>query len=285
MQYYNCFVENLFLHRKEKNKTVRLKDLFVIPEYEEIDIDGHRKMGINVINYISEFAISDIGEAYERDEILFIEGDAGVGKTSLFSYLSYLYIERIEEWKRLFQNKRLLCIRLRDIIPIGMKFSSDTIVKDILGHLGLKSIDDFKILYENTLIVLDGFDELCMVEGISVNSEYYIYQIFSAFTYYKIIITTRPQYLCVERLNVNKKHIVLQHFNALQRKKWIGNYRAIGVLDYEKYGIEYISDEKNEEIDSICDTPMVMYMIVAGELMRKQSIINGHCIIRYFIKN
>ena len=34
------------------------------------------------------------------------------------------------------------------------------------------------------------------------------------------------------------------------------------MLEYEKAGIEYILDKQN--VDSICDTPMIMYMIVAG---------------------
>lgn len=263
-QYYNNYVENLFLHKKEGSKTVRLKDLFVMPMYEEVAFGTTIGKYNNLVVYISKFAMAHIKEESYPGEMLFIEGDAGVGKTSLVSYLSYLYIEKPEEWERLFGSKMLLCVRLRDIIPMGMRFSSDTIVQDILNYLKIKSMDEFRELYRDVLIVLDGFDELCMVEGINENSQYYIYQIYEAFAHYKIVITTRPQYLHVEGLNLEKRHIVLQHFNASQRKNWIENYRATGVLDYEKYGIEYILDEKNEEIDSICDTPMVLYMIVAG---------------------
>lgn len=262
-QYCNSFIENLFLHREEGSKTVRLKDLFVMPKYEEI-LWSEKRKGDNAVNYISEFAARIIEGERRQGEILFIEGDAGVGKTSLVSYLAYLYIEENKEWKRLFQNKTLLCIRLRDIIPEGMKFSRDTIVDDIFKYLKLSSIDEFKELYKNPLVVLDGFDELCMVERISEGSENYISQIFSTFRNYKIIITTRPQYLDVKRLDIRKKHIVLQHFDDLQRREWIDNYRKTGILEYEKAGMEYILDENNEEIDSICDTPMIMYMIVAG---------------------
>ena len=264
MQYYNGYVENLFLHKREGSKTVRLKDLFVMPMYEEVTFGNVTGKGDSVIDYISKFSMNaEDDEQYQKD-MLFIEGDAGVGKTSLVSHLSYLYIERPEEWRRLFDSKTLLCVRLRDIIPIGMKFSSDTIVRDILNYLKIESMDEFKKLYKDTLVVLDGFDELCMVEGINENSHYYIYQIYKAFQGYKVLVTTRPQYLRVDGLNFEKSHIVLQHFNASQRKRWIDNYRATGVLDCEEYGLEYISDEENEEIDSICDTPMVMYMIVAG---------------------
>lgn len=207
-------------------------------------------------------------EDKERGEILFIEGDAGVGKTSLVSYLAYHHAEQTKEWKRYFRDKNLLCIRLRDIIPSSMKFSSDMIVKDILAYLELKNMDDYKSIYANTVTVLDGFDELCMVEGISTNSEYYIYQIYNAFCDCggKVIITTRPQYLNAMRLDIRKKCVALSHFDAPQRRQWINNYIKTGILDYEKYGLEYISDEENNEIDSICDTPMVLYMIVAGRI-------------------
>lgn len=264
MQYYNSYVENLFLHKREGSKTVRLKDLFVMPMYEEVTFGKVTGKGDSVIDYISRFSMNAEDDEQYQEDMLFIEGDAGVGKTSLVSHLSYLYIEKPEEWRRLFDSKTLLCVRLRDIIPMGMKFSSDTIVQDILNYLKIESMNEFKKLYKDTLVVLDGFDELCMVEGINENSHYYIYQIYKAFQGYKVLVTTRPQYLRVDGLNFEKSHIVLQHFDASQRKRWIDNYRATGVLDCEEYGLEYISDEENEEIDSICDTPMVMYMIVAG---------------------
>ena len=264
IQYYNSYVENLFLHKGEGSKTVRLKDLFVMPMYEEVAFGKATGRCGHVVHYISEFSSCVANDARCQENFLFVEGDAGAGKTSLVSHLAYLYIEEPEEWKRFFGSKTLLCVRLRDIIPMGMKFSSDTIVQDILHYLKLKSMDEFKRLYVDAIVVLDGFDELCLVEGINANSEYYIYQIYEAFKGYKVLVTTRPQYLDVDGLGFRKKHIVLQHFNASQREKWIDNYRATGVLDYEKYGIEYILDEENEEIESICNTPMVMYMIVAG---------------------
>lgn len=269
VQYYNNYVENLFLHTGEGSKTVRLKDLFVMPMYKEVAFGKVTGKCGHVVHYISEFAACIANDARYQEDFLFVEGDAGAGKTSLVSHLSYLYIEKPEEWKRLFGSKVLLCIRLRDIIPIGMKFSSDTIVQDILNYLKLKSMDEFRKLYKDALIIMDGFDELCMVEGINENSQYYIYQIYEAFKGYKVLVTTRPQYLYVDGLNFKTRHIVLQHFDTAQREKWLNNYRATGILDYEEYGIEYISDEENEEIDSICSTPMVMYMIVAGGINEK----------------
>ena len=185
-QYYSSFVENLFLHREKESKAICLKDLYVIPRY--IEIDGDKIKGDNAVYYISKFSQHIIEGERHQGEILFIEGDAGVGKTSLVSYLSFLYIEKNEEWRNLFCNKILLCIRLRDIIPEEMKFSSDRIVTDILKYLKIRSIDEFKKIYKDPLIVLDGFDELCMVEGINVNSNYYIYQIFNVFSDYKVII-------------------------------------------------------------------------------------------------
>ena len=265
IQYYNSFTDNLFLHKSEKEKIIRLLDLYVMPQYKVISWEEESEPKESIIEYLSNFVKCD---DREKGGILFIEGDAGVGKTSLVSYLVYQYAEQTKEWKKYFMDKNLLCIRLRDIIPTNMKFSSDMIVKDILAYLELKNMEDYKSAYDNTVIVLDGFDELCMVEGISANSQYYIYQIYDAFCTCgdKIIITTRPQYLNVGSLDISKKCIALLHFDASLRRQWINNYIKTGVLDYEKYGLEYISDEDNSEIDSICDTPMVLYMIVAGRI-------------------
>lgn len=260
-QYYKSAVDNLFLHKSKENKTIRLIDLYVTPEFREIERYGGLYPDNSIFEYIGHFALSE-----ERNDgnILFVEGDAGVGKTSLVSYLTYHYVEQTAQWNKLFRKKELLCIRLRDIIPSCMQFSSDMIVKDIFAYLGLSSIEEFEARYEDALIVLDGFDELCMVEGISADSQNYIYQIDRAFRDYKVIITTRPQYLNIRALDINSRWIVLRHLSVRQRKRWIEKYIRTGIAEYERYGIEYVSDETNDELDSICDTPMVLYMIVAG---------------------
>lgn len=49
-----------------------------------------------------------------------------------------------------------------------------------------------------------------------------------------------------------KKHIELRHFDLLQKQEWINNYQKIGMLEYEKAGIEYILDKQN--VDNISDT-------------------------------
>ncbi len=265
IQYYNSFVDNLFLHKEKNSKTIRLSDLYVMPRFKEMTWEGEHYPDYNILDYISRFVKYKFDDI-RNGEILFIEGDAGVGKTSLVSYLTYHYTEQTDEWKKYFQKKNLLCIRLRDIIPVSMKFSSDTIVKDILYYLDLETVEAFKNVYKDTIIVLDGFDELCMVEGINSNSAHYIYQIYNAFSEYKIIVTTRPQYLDILRLDLRHRCISLLHFDAAQRRQWIENYKSTGLSEYEKYGIEYVSDEENDELNSICDTPMVLYMIVAGRI-------------------
>lgn len=140
IQYYNSFVDNLFLHKEKNSKTIRLSDLYVMPRFKEMTWEGEHYPDYNILDYISRFVKYKFDDI-RNGEILFIEGDAGVGKTSLVSYLTYHYMEQTDEWKKYFQNKNLLCIRLRDIIPVSMKFSSDTIVKDILYYLNLETIE------------------------------------------------------------------------------------------------------------------------------------------------
>lgn len=82
--------------------------------------EGEHYPNYNILDYISRFVKYKFDDI-RNGEILFIEGDAGVGTTSLVSYLAYHYMEQTDEWKKYFQNKNLLCIRLRDIIPVSMK--------------------------------------------------------------------------------------------------------------------------------------------------------------------
>lgn len=277
--YASNFNEVLFLHKNTENP-IRLCNIFVPHKYEninhykntayeELTLDQFRPSD-DILDYIKQFLLGrhldDGSEDLDFPYCLFIEGDAGVGKSSLVSYLAHLYVDEASAHQNIFGNRKLVCVRLREIIPENMKFSRDSINQNILQYLGIKSPEELKKQYAGSVFVLDGFDELCMIEGISLNADRYISDLYRLFEDCRLIITTRPKYLNLFAIEIPKLHIILEHFDSQQRKKWVGRYRECNPDSGEGFALDYIENINDDDAIGICDTPMALYMIAAGKI-------------------
>ena len=257
--YADSFVNSLFLHKNVSNTKVNLKNLFVIQKYRIISWDKVGDVEKDLAEYLSNFINNDNETAF-----LFVEGDAGCGKSSLVSYLSYHYESNGDLKRKVFGEKHLLTIRLRDIKAEKIRESGE-LIQGILDYLQIKSLAELENEYQNAVIILDGFDELCIIENLTSNAEHFLYDLM-ALENYKMIITTRPKYIRIQQLDIRKKHIILQHFDCQQRNEWLGKYiNDCGetVDDHIRYYLERITDE---DAFGICDTPMTLYMIVGGKI-------------------
>ena len=257
--YADSFANSLFLHKNASNTKVNLKNLFVIQKYRTISWDKIGDVEKDLAEYLSNFINNDNETAF-----LFVEGDAGCGKSSLVSYLSYHYENNGDLKKKVFGEKHLLTIRLRDIKAEKIRESGE-LIQGILDYLQIKSLAELENEYQNAVILLDGFDELCIIESLTSNAEHFLYDLM-ALENYKMIITTRPKYIRIQQLDIRKKHIILQHFDCQQRNEWLDKYiNDCGetVDDHIKCYIERITDE---DAFGICDTPMALYMIVGGKI-------------------
>ncbi len=265
--YAEIFEEVMFLHKDKENK-IRLHDLYIHHKCEIID-HGYVQTPypIDILDCLELF----ITKRHYISDCLFIEADAGLGKSGMVSYLAYMYENCLESWVAKFGGRELICIRLRDIIPDTMQFMQNSLNVDILHYLNyrtIQSIGDFNSRHKGAVVCLDGFDELCMVEKIHSNVNFYIYELVKLFRDCRPIITTRPQYLRIHELNISKIHIILKHFNKEQRKEWASNYRqAVPDQDNENV-LEYIESLEDEETNGICDTPMALYMLAAGQITK-----------------
>lgn len=255
--YCRSFSEPLFLHKNDKDTSVCLKNLFVLQKYDIMGRTILEKQD-NLKQFLKEFLIE------ERKQFLFIEGDAGCGKSSLVSYLNYHYENQGETGKEIFDDKRLITVRLRDM-PINKIRETGDFVQGILDYLKAKSIRQVEQVYPQAVLLLDGFDELCMVEGMEERAERYIYDLHK-FRNYKIIITMRPRYIRIAGLDVSKVHILLKHLDKGQREQWIQKYEGDcgQTVDNEKK--DFLNRISEEDAFGICDTPMALYMLVAGRI-------------------
>ena len=254
--YRKAFEASLFLH-KEKNPKVTLSRTYVSPRYR-VGV-GKEPAPEPIEDYLARFL-------QEGAQFLFIEGDAGCGKSSLTAYLSYHYPWGGETASRIFGNTELLTVRLRDIAIPDADRKPERLRAAILRHLYGEAGTDRERLNrfcnENParLLLLDGYDELCTAEGVE-NPRLILDTL--ARLKCKIIVTTRPHYLRLEAPNPSFWHITLTHFDDEQRRDWLDRYKACGETLHET-NEQYLNAHTGDEKD-ICDTPMGLYMVAAGD--------------------
>lgn len=293
-QYYSEKLdEPLFLHRRlPKEERITLNDLYVIPGanvisgykwYENIKKlhqmetrSGMDYSYINITDAVKEFIDYTPKQPGDQDvNILFIEGKAAIGKSSFISWLcrNYSHIDFFNKYK-------LITIKLRDIPyskneVLNIKFPFLQICSYLLKReekklsSGKYWLNISKMIFSNTILILEGFDELCMIEGIlGDGKEYYFQNLYNELIDMdcncKIIVTSRPEYLNVEALDFPKAHISISPFTVLQRKRWIQKYESIQSISNELK--RNLFSEGSMNLDGIIDSPLTLYMIVARNI-------------------
>ena len=252
LRYSNSFCDTLFLH-KDKNDKVNLQNLFILPKYKVSDEGQFEIANKPLDELIRDFLTSE-------KKALFIEGDAGSGKTTLVAWLTYHYCVKDEFAKKVFGSRNLITIRLRDLDKELIQ--KHRLTAALLSYLGFSTITNMVNTYPNTIMVLDGYDELCLIEGI-VDYENMLQDLFRRnLPGYQFIITVRPKYLDFSQISINKIRISLEHFKKSLREQWIEKYIKECEENIPDYLKEYILQDDQESY-LICDTPMTLYMMVA----------------------
>lgn len=272
------YEEALFLHRNiPKERQISLKDIFVMPL-----VTLRKNDWPDIFPYLEKKAIRVIHDFLYYNSVednpvdfMFVEGQAAMGKSSLVSWLAWQYCCQPEKAKIYLNGKRLIIVRLRDLLQRHDFLNVESPLTDLTAYLyeqeiSLKKKKEIeKKIYKDTVLVLDGFDELCMVESIyGEGKNIYFYNMYREFKKLncacKIIVTTRPNYLDVDGLNFPKVHIEINGFSINKRSVWMEKYQ-------EK---EYISPEVKLELlekhdmmlECLLESPMMLYMIIAKKI-------------------
>ena len=233
--YIKSFGSVLFLHKDVNRQAITLKDTYVMPTYRFAvrsamsDTDS----SFHLIDMLRHFGKQN------KSRVMVIEGDAGVGKSSLISYLCYTN-EKLKQQtgKGVWNNSDVYCIRLRNLTM--NKSFMDAPVKVLLKELGMRSYAEFENSSSRKIMLLDGFDELCMLDGMAEFAEKILSEIIRGFSDTYIVITTRPKFLKVfelRELGIRTEivHILLNHFDSGKRAEWCQKYSQVcGREDYPK---------------------------------------------------
>ncbi len=270
LMYAQSFCETLFLHRNNPDSRVNMQNLFVLPEHLVESAYNNLVEPDYSLNQEIEHFVSG------KKTALFIVGDAGTGKSTLVSWINYHYCLGDEISKTIFKDRPVITVRLRDLDRdyIG----HNRLMNAILAYLNIDTLDDLTLCYPAAIMILDGFDELCMIEGL-IDYEYLLNDVFRKnLPHFQFIITTRPKYLDIHKVCVDYTYIHLKHFSRALRNQWLDKYMydcKAEVSDFIEDYIRSLSDEddydgmNNSDDTAVCDTPMTLYMIVSKRITQE----------------
>ena len=266
-EYAQNFQSKLFLHRY-RNNPVTLQNLYVEPAYRYLDSPRMPKQ--NIPELLCDFLWQRPENDNER--ILFIEGDAAIGKTSLVSWLCYHYKLIVGGDKdpvggAIFLNRKVVCVRLREL-----DFNRSSSAKDaVLSYLNIDSMKLFKQRYHRAILILDGADELSMVSGSQVQSiESFLLELQRSFLDHKLIITTRPKFLDLNNPMFHQstfsiRRVELLHYNKEMREQWLENYKRCGET-INPATEKYITSLSDSLAVGVADTPLALYLLVRCDM-------------------
>lgn len=264
--YINSFKTPLFLHKKntdkdDKNLEVVLSNLFVFQKYNNGKDDLQERLG----NFIQ----SD-------SHVLIIEGDAGNGKSSLVGWMNYHYALNDDDSKNMFGDKKLVTIRLRDLNKESIR-KRRNLHDALFEFVGTKNLSEFKNAFENSVVVLDGYDELCMIMS---DTEYswkssMLEELNKFGDNLKFIVTSRPNYINKNLLRMEYDSIYLNHFDEDKRNEWITAYRDKCRQSIDPNVLDFIKNIDENDAKGVCDTPFSLYMLAANREMSEQVLNNS----------
>lgn len=264
--YAKNYTEVMFMQKRQEAQ-ICLKDIYTENDYEVI---LGTKSSKRLLDYIHEFCKSEI-----NTPILFIEGHAGIGKSSLISRLAYEYLKNGD-----IAGKKLAIIQLRNLSVLDKKIDVFNPWSDFKRYLHFgETIKKFFSILNDYVVILDGFDELCLLDDIrQKNKLYYITNILKKIEDYqcecKIIITTRPNYLAKKNewkiIYQNPTVIYLQHFSVNKRKEWIKAVKRAGMKISEAVEKSLVTEMQND-VEAVASTPLTLYLIAHENIIISMS--------------
>lgn len=273
-KYKIYFYNKLFLEENlGDNQIAILKDVYVKPHFSILDFksDSTKGNGDNIIQFIEDFVgvdkrknkyvpYFDFHNKYITT--LFIKGHPGSGKSSLFYYLAYMKSHESE----FLTDYKMYFVKLIELYKENNNtLSEKNPLDDMLKHLNIQNED-----FDNTVLVLDGLDEICAARDINIY-EYCANLINSTFRFnnFRIIITTRLNYINIKNEdNKNVLNIQLNNWEIEDLQNWTKEYFEVhkerkDLLQIAHDNINYLSRTDNKEMLAILAVPLIFYMITA----------------------
>ncbi len=238
----NVFLNDFDEGDENAGVNIRLKDIYLekcLPHYKWKSSEA---VWSDLKELLKEYVINN-----NDKKMLLILGQAGIGKSTLITWIIANLIERKEQV--------LVYQFVSDLRNVN--WQSDNIFNEILKILNLEYVD-----LENRTLILDGFDEIYASKDREkiLNQLHYELIVMNNLKSFSLIITCREN--CVYKLeNIKCNHITLQVWDDGQIHSFCENYMRVNVSGVTRETISMILDNKE-----ILGIPLILYMLMAFKI-------------------
>lgn len=295
-EYFNNLISQFKTPILDDPKGVSLKALYVSPfyierkavlEYEEmyrtIIKVSSKKHNSSIHQYISNFIES------KNPNLLFIQGYPGQGKTSLCKKVIYDY-DNFKNKKKIYSLKLKNIIDIESLLKSPLKYINNFLTEQIFNKATPEHLKELS----ESVILLDGLDELAISNGLSTKSISHLCTMLlkelDNNKNLKFIITTRygliNEKLYAEREDEisNSAIIDLSPFNVEQQISWQKKYSNF-------YPNTHITHELLKEINNsdnfaalkeLVNQPSLLYMLATTNIKIDKNLNTGYIYDKLF---
>lgn len=216
-----------------------------------IPLYGKYAKRINSTCFLLENEIERFSQNNSKNNILFLFGDAGQGKST---FVRTYFCEHF------FEKQNIFLFKLTNLFPL-IYSQNEINIHTFLKHYGISAN-----LLQNGFIILDGLDELLgELTAIPLNLSNFISNLEDAFYILapncKILITSRPQ--DIENKLIGYEGIRISELNYYEQKKWLVKYSTMsGNNDFTLNDLHEIKNN-SKELSSLINTPLLFEIIVS----------------------
>lgn len=190
----------------------------------------------------------------EKDEPLLIEGEAGMGKSTLVMALAKRYLTG-----EIFKSQKVFFVSGKE-----MRHSKGSPEEDLKKYLSIPEIE----VLDGSILILDAYDEIAYASQSQEHNQSYLKQLCRCLEGVTLIITCRTEYIH----NFPGTTARLLGFDSLQRQMFLEKYNS------KKQGDEQLDEEiitelskdhtgsDSENVDELLKIPMLLYMIAVSRI-------------------
>jgi len=239
-QKYDGFFRAYLFSEKERSDPLRLCDVYVDPCISD---DEGNEYG----------SFEKLYSDYSHESVLFLEGEAGSGKSSLLMRIANRYLNG-----EIFQDRRLFFVQGKEI-----RHSEGIPMDDIMKVLKLQCAESL----DGAIVFLDAYDEISFASTSAEKNQEYLSRLLRCCEGFTLIITVRNDYI----KKFSGLRFQLHGFNPEQRKSFLLNYNTHR-SEESKISEEFIDTLTKEDSDyedgiyQLLSIPMLLYMIAVNEV-------------------
>ena len=243
----------------ESNPLITFKDIYIPLNIQPLTQSGNKK-NTNPIN-IHDWAQSILERTGPR-KVMFIEGDAGQGK-SVFCRMFAAEVCQTQAFSYIPLFIRLRSLRvIENTLTETLENCPDLEPVEFIAQEGW--LKDKNIRF---LIILDGFDELLLQGRSSGGLQEFLQQVsdFQERSHHQCLVTGRPLALqgVAQRITQNKnlERAKLQPINNKLREQWLSNWQRIfGKSEADQF-CKFLEVCPKEIDNSLARDPLLLYLL------------------------